>query len=95
MTASSNSVADTIPDGVTDGARTGLETLWTGVEPWLPLVLIAVALLVATTMPLPGRGPGFFAGRDPWRSFKHQPRRAVMNRAGGRCEAPVVLAWGA
>jgi hypothetical protein len=32
--------------------------------------------------------------RDPWRGFKLSARRAVMTRAGGQCEAPMLLAWG-
>jgi len=58
--------------------------------PWLVPILIAVAVLAA---PLPGRGPGFSSGRDPWRGFRFESRRRVLARANGRCEGAVVVAW--
>ena len=65
-----------------------------GVQPMLPwLVLVGVILLVVAC-PLPGRGPGLFQRRDPWRGFRFDARRAVLSRAGNRCEAALFLAWG-
>lgn len=64
------------------------------VRPHLPLLVALGVLLLVFTAPLPGRGPGWFKRRDPWRGFKFASRRSVMTRAGGQCEAPVLLAWG-
>lgn len=61
------------------------------VVPWLT-GLGGFWILVAC--PMPGRGPGFFRRRDPWRGFKFAARAAVMTRAGNRCEGSIVLAWG-
>jgi hypothetical protein len=46
------------------------------------------------TSSLPCRGPRFREHRDPWRGFKFAARQSVMTRAGHRCEAPRLLAWG-
>ena len=59
-------------------------------------VVVAVVLLVvliAFVAPLPGRGPGSIR-RHPWTVYKLQLRDRVLERAGGRCEAPLFLAWG-
>jgi len=76
---------------VTDLALTPLQD---GLRAYLPLLVMLGVFLVLFTSPLPGRGPLMFQRRDPWRSFKFATRRAVMTRAGGRCEAPMVLGWG-
>lgn len=57
---------------------------------WLIPLLMLVAVL---RIPMLGRGPNS-SRRDPWRGFKFAPRRAALERANGRCEAPVFLAWG-
>ncbi|WP_367575460.1 HNH endonuclease [Arthrobacter horti] len=54
------------------------------------MALAAIAVLLC---PSPGRGPRSSA-RDPWRTFRFGPRAEVIRRAGGRCEAPVLLVWG-
>ncbi len=65
-----------------------------GIRPMLPwLILLSVVLLVVAC-PMPGRGPGLFPRRDPWRGFRFEARRAVLSRAGNRCEAALFLAWG-
>lgn len=61
------------------------------VAPWLAIAAIVVTFL---RFPMPGRGAGLFASRDPWRLFKYDARRLVMDRAGGRCEESLVLLWG-
>ena len=67
--------------------------IFDGVRPFLPWILgIAVVVLVLAS-PLPGRGPGLFRRRDPWRGFKFEARRVVLARAGNRCEAALLLAW--
>jgi hypothetical protein len=58
-----------------------------------PVVLLGLALALLSS-PLPGRGPRMLQRRDPWRGFKFAARRRVMMRAGHRCEAPRLLAWG-
>ncbi len=64
-----------------------------GILPMLPqLCLISLAVLVLVC-PIPGRGPRLFQRLDPWRRFKGEARRAVMTRAGGRCEGSLFLAW--
>lgn len=65
-----------------------------GLRPFLPWIVLLVALLIVLAAPMPGRGPGVFARRDPWRTFKYDARRAVLGRAGNRCEGPLLLAWG-
>jgi hypothetical protein len=57
---------------------------------WLTPLLIVVVVL---RFPMLGRGPNS-SRRDPWRGFKFAPRSTVLQRAGGRCEAPVFLIWG-
>lgn len=66
--------------------------IWQGIAPLAPLLATMLVLWLALTVPLPGRGPR--GKRDPWRSFKYGARREVMERAGGRCEAAVILLWG-
>lgn len=56
--------------------------------PWLVVVVVLLAVLFG---PLPGRGPRLFQRRDPWRTFKYGLRATVLGRAGGRCEAPLLL----
>ncbi|WP_460791519.1 HNH endonuclease [Nocardioides maradonensis] len=57
--------------------------------------MLSVGMLVLVAVcPLPGRGPRVLQRRDPWRGFKYAARRAVMDRAGGQCEAPAFLVWG-
>lgn len=57
---------------------------------WLvPLLLIGAVL----NFPMLGRGPNS-SKRDPWRGFKYGARATVLERAGGRCEGSVLLAWG-
>lgn len=57
---------------------------------WLVPLLILVVVL---RFPMLGRGPNS-SRRDPLRGFKFAPRALVLERAGDRCEAPVLLAWG-
>lgn len=57
---------------------------------WLVPVLVLVAVL---WFPMMGRGPNS-SRRDTWRVFKYAPRATAMQRAGGRCESAVLLAWG-
>lgn len=65
-----------------------------GIGPVLPqLNLIFVAVLVLTC-PIPGRGPRLRQRLDPWRLFKGEARRTVMDRAGDRCEGAVFFGWG-
>lgn len=71
-----------------------IEALFAGLRPLLPLLALLVLLAVVLGAPLPGRGPGWFARRDPWRGFKYDVRRVVLSRAGRRCEAAAFLAWG-
>ncbi|MCH1881940.1 HNH endonuclease signature motif containing protein [Agrococcus sp. ARC_14] len=57
---------------------------------WLiPLLLVVIVM----RFPMLGRGPNS-SRRDPWRGFKFAARTAVMDRAGRRCEAGALLAWG-
>lgn len=65
-----------------------------GVLPMLPQLSLIFLTLLALTCPIPGRGPRLFRGRDPWRRFMGEARRAVMARAGGRCEGAVFFGWG-
>ncbi len=69
-----------------------LQAMWQVLEPFAPTIVTMLALWIAVVTPLPGRGPR--GKRDPWRSFKYGARREVMERAGGRCEAQVLLLWG-
>lgn len=64
-----------------------------GLRPFLPWLVLLVAILVVLRFPLPGRGPGPFTRRDPWRTFKYDARRTVLARAGNRCEGTLLLAW--
>ncbi len=57
---------------------------------WLIPVLVLLAVL---RFPMLGRGPNS-SRRDPWRGFKFASRSTVLQRAGGRCEAPALLMWG-
>lgn len=79
---------------LTDALGAALEAIAAGIQPWLPLIAVVAIVWIVLTAPMPGRGPGLLRRRDPWRTFKFQARRSVMSRAGGRCEAPVFLAWG-
>lgn len=63
------------------------------VGPHLWWLIPLLALIAVLRFPMLGRGPNS-SRRDPWRGFKFAPRAAVLQRAGGRCEAPVLLAWG-
>lgn len=65
-----------------------------GVQPMLPWLGLATVVLLVAACPLPGRGPGLFPRRDPWRGFRFDARRTVLDRAGNRCEAALFLAWG-
>jgi hypothetical protein len=76
---------------VTDSVLT---PLLAGLRAYLPLLVLLGVLLALVSSPLPGRGPRMFQRHDPWRGFKFATRRAVMTRAGGRCEAPLLLGWG-
>lgn len=71
-----------------------LPTLFDGIAPVLPTFVGIAAVLIVLGSPLPGRGPRLLQRQDPWRRFKHETRRVVMSRAGGRCEGAVFLAWG-
>lgn len=71
-----------------------IEALLAGLRPLLPLLALLVVLAVVLGAPLPGRGPGWFARRDPWRGFKYDARRVVLTRASGQCEAAAFIAWG-
>lgn len=62
-----------------------------GLQPFLPWVALLAALLVVLMAPLPNRGPGLFARRDPWRTFKYNARRTVLARAGHRCEGALLV----
>ena len=67
-----------------------LGSMWQGIQPALPYLAPLLILLIILTMPLPGRGPGS-RKRDPWRVFKYDARRAVLARAGNRCEAAALV----
>ena len=71
-----------------------IDALLAGLRPLLPLVALLLILAVVLGAPMPGRGPGWFARRDPWRGFKYDARRIVLSRAGGQCEAAAFIAWG-
>lgn len=59
-----------------------------------PKVIPLIIAIVVLTWPLPGRGPGMFASRDVWRSYRFAPRKELFERAGGRCEAAAFIAFG-
>ena len=69
-------------------------SLLDGVRPYVPTLVLLGVLFVLVLSPLPGRGPRMWQRRDLWRGFKFGTRRAVLDRAGRRCEAPMFLAWG-
>lgn len=69
-------------------------TVLSGFVPVLPHFAGIIAFLIVLQAPVPGRGPRRSQGRDPWRRFKYESRRVVMERAGNRCEGAVFLAWG-
>jgi 5-methylcytosine-specific restriction endonuclease McrA len=74
-----------------------LRQIWDGLHPLLATnlwwIVAVIVLAVVIRAPLPGRGP-VSARRDPWRGFKYDLRRRALDRAGARCEAPVLLIWG-
>ncbi|WP_350226914.1 HNH endonuclease [Demequina sediminis] len=70
-----------------------LDTLWATMSPFLPLIIPAVAFAIVTSFPMLGRGP-VSSRRDPWRGYKYGARATVFERAGGRCEGAVSVAWG-
>ena len=78
----------TAPDG-----QQIFRSLVAAIPPYLLglLALLTLGLLLAA--PIPGRGPGWPARRDPWRVFRFDARRQVLARAGGRCEAATFLIW--
>ncbi|MGC5076144.1 HNH endonuclease [Agrococcus sp. DT81.2] len=65
----------------------------TALGPHLWWALPALVLVVILRFPMLGRGPNS-SRRDPWPGFKFAPRSTVLERAGGQCEAPVLLMWG-
>lgn len=69
-------------------------TVLAGFVPVLPQFAGIVAFLVFMLAPIPGRGPRLSQARDPWRRFKYEPRRIVMERAGHRCEAAAFVVVG-
>lgn len=71
-----------------------LSAFYDSIRPWLPLLVPLFGVLVVVSLPMPGRGPRLFQRRNPWRGFKFAARRAVFDRAGGRCEGALFLAWG-
>lgn len=71
-----------------------LSTVFETARPMLPLLAALAVLVLVLATPLPGRGPGFRQGRDPWRGFKYEPRRTVLALAGERCEGSMVLGMG-
>lgn len=71
-----------------------VSTVLGGFVPVLPHFAGIIAFLVVVRAPVPGRGPRRSQERDPWRGFKYESRRVVMERAGNRCEGAVFLAWG-
>lgn len=71
-----------------------ITAFFAGLAPVLPQLSLVVLAVLVLTFRIPGRGPRFFQRADPWRRFKGEPRRAVMDRAGGRCEGAIFLAWG-
>lgn len=74
-----------------------LAPMWDGfaavVAPYLWWLVPLLLLVAALRFPMLGRGPNS-SRRDPWRGFKYASRAAVLQRAGGLCEAPLFLAWG-
>lgn len=71
-----------------------LATMFDTIRPMLPPILGIFGMAFVLTAPLPGRGPRFLQKYDPWRRFKGDARRQVMDRAGNRCEGAVFLGWG-
>lgn len=69
-------------------------TVLAGLAPTIPYFAGIAVFLIVLRAPVPGRGPGRSQGRDPWRRFKYESRRAVMERAGHRCEGSVFLVLG-
>lgn len=65
-----------------------------GIRPILPQLSLIFLAVLALTCPIPGRGPRLRQRLDPWRLFKGETRRAVIARAGGRCEGAVFFGWG-
>lgn len=58
--------------------------------PWIGAILLLVALV---RFPLLTRHP-VWPRRDPWRTFRFEPRAAVMERADRRCEAAQYIVAG-
>lgn len=71
-----------------------MRAMFEGLRPLLPILIPLGVFAFVLACPLPGRGPELLQRRDPWRGFRFAVRRAVMDRAGDRCEGPVFLAWG-
>jgi len=59
-----------------------------------PILGPIVCVMIVLAAPMPGRGPGLLQRRDPWRGFRYGARRAVFERADGRCEGSRFVAWG-
>jgi hypothetical protein len=73
---------------------TPVNALLEGMRPLLPWLAVLGVMVLVLAGRLPGRGPRLFQRRDPWRGFKFAARRAVLDRAGGRCEGALILMWG-
>ncbi|WP_200809848.1 HNH endonuclease [Demequina sp. NBRC 110054] len=67
--------------------------VWTGVQPLLPWLIPLLAIVAVLRFPMLGRGPNS-SKRDPWRGFKHGACDRILERASGRCEGSLLLAWG-
>lgn len=86
-------LAGVLASGQTDVADAMLGMFWQTIGPLLQFVVPLVVVGAVLAFPMPGRGP-VSRRRDPWRTFKFGARATVMERAGGRCESSLFLAWG-